>query len=180
MAASIRRVVTGHDQGGKAVVLFDGPASNVTHRKIGGFVSTVLWAVDESPADVSGVTDRGAREVPLAPPPNAAVFRVVEFPPATSERLRGPDMASEMGAGVYNPDNVGSPHPFMHRTRTIDYAVIMNGEIDLLLDDSTVHLEAGDVVVQQATNHAWVNSGTKSCCIAFIMIDAQQPPSWSL
>jgi uncharacterized cupin superfamily protein len=66
-------------------------------------------------------------------------------------------------------------HPMMHRTRSLDYAIIMSGEIDMLLDDGEVHLKAGDVVVQQATNHAWVNRGKEVCRIAFILMDGQEP-----
>jgi uncharacterized cupin superfamily protein len=66
-------------------------------------------------------------------------------------------------------------HHAMHRTRTVDYAVVMSGEIDMLLDDSEIHLKAGDVLVQQGTNHAWVNRGTAPCRIAFVLIDAKEP-----
>ncbi len=179
MDHKIRRIVTGHDASGKAVVLFDGPATNVTFRKVGGFVSTVLWAVDEAPADVSGTIDRADRPVALAPTDCGAVLRIVDFPPATPERLKDADMAREMGAGVQVPDKKADAHPFMHRTRSIDYALIMSGEIEMMLDDSSIHVKAGDVVIQQATNHAWVNRGTETCRIAFIMIDAKEPPAWS-
>ena len=86
-------------------------------------------------------------------------------------------MAREMGAGVYAPG--GKAHAFMHRTRSLDYAIILSGEIDMLLEDSSTHVKAGDIVVQQATNHAWVNRGTEPCRIAFVMIDAKKPPAWS-
>ena len=180
MDQKIRRIVTGHDAKGKAVVLSDGPASNVTFRKVGGFVSTVLWATDETPADISGTADRADREVPLAPRPNSAVLRIVDFPPATPERLKDANMAREMGSGVHVPDKTAEPHPFMHRTRSLDYALIMSGEIDMLLDDSSVHVKAGDVVIQQGTNHAWVNRSQDVCRIAFIMIDAEEPPAWAV
>ena len=89
-------------------------------------------------------------------------------------------MAREMGAGVHVPDKTAEPHPFMHRTRSLDYALIMSGEIDMLLDDSSVHVKAGDVVIQQGTNHAWVNRSQDVCRIAFIMIDAEEPPAWAV
>ena len=69
-------------------------------------------------------------------------------------------------------------HANTHRTRSVDYAIVLDGEIDMLMDDSEVHMKAGDVLVQQATNHAWVNNGTSSCRIAFILVDAQQPAAW--
>jgi hypothetical protein len=144
-----------------------------------GFISTVLWAVDESPADISGSADRAAREVPLSPPPQGAVLRVVDFPPVTSEGIKAADPGKEMGPGVHVSDAAKRTHAFMHRTRTIDYAIVMTGEVDMLLDDSSVHLKAGDFVIQQGTNHAWVNNGQENCRIAFIMIDAVEPPAWS-
>ena len=143
---STRRVVTGHDASGKAVVLFDGPAPNVKLREASGLTSTLLWVTDESPADISGADDRAAREIGIAPPANGTIFRIVDFPPT--------------GAGL------------MHRTRSIDYAVVLEGEIDMLLDDSEVHLRAGDVLVQKGTHHAWVNRRSESCRIAFVLVDA--------
>jgi uncharacterized cupin superfamily protein len=70
-------------------------------------------------------------------------------------------------------------HPHTHRTRSVDYAIVLEGEIDMLMDDTEVHVQAGDVLVQQGTNHAWVNNGTRPCRIAFVLIDAKEPPAWS-
>ena len=72
----------------------------------------------------------------------------------------------------------GTRHPFTHRTRSVDYAIVLEGEIDMLLDDSEVHLRAGDILVQQGTNHAWVNNSKSVCRIAFVLIDAAEPPAW--
>ena len=69
-------------------------------------------------------------------------------------------------------------HANTHRTRSVDYAIVLDGEIDMLMDDTEVHMKTGDVLVQQGTNHAWVNNGTKPCRIAFILIDAKEPPAW--
>jgi hypothetical protein len=161
-----RRVVTGH-RNGKGTVLFDGPAPNRKTRQASGLVSTLLWATDESPADISGKADRAEREIGVPPPPRGSIFRVVEFPPGRKESSREA-VLKEMGLSGQSD----SGHPGMHRTRSIDYAVVMEGEIDMLLDDSEVHLTAGDVLVQQGTNHAWVNRGTRACRIAFVLIDA--------
>jgi quercetin dioxygenase-like cupin family protein len=141
-----RRVVTGQRHG-KAIVLHDGAAPNRKVRPGTGLVSTLLWVTDESPADIAGTADRAEREIGIPPPERGSIFRVVDFPP---------------GCG-----------PFMHRTRSIDYAVVLEGEIDMLLDDSEVHLRAGDVLVQQGTNHGWANRGTRNCRIAFVLVDAK-------
>lgn len=161
-----RRVVTGH-RGGKGVVLYDGPAPNRKVRQATGLVSTLLWVTDESPADISGAADRSARELGVPPPARGSIFRVVEFPPQRKEMSRDAVLA-EMGLSGQE----ASKHAGMHRTRSIDYAVIMEGEIDMILDDSEVHLVAGDVLVQQGTNHAWMNRGAAPCRVAFVLIGA--------
>ena len=142
-----RRVVTGHDASGKAVVLSDGDAPNARLRPGSGLTSTLLWVTDETPAGLSGSADQAAREIGIPPPERGTIFRVVDFPP-------------------------GAPGE-MHRTRSVDYAIVLEGEIDMLLDASEVHLRAGDVVVQRATNHAWVNRGGAACRIAFVLVDAR-------
>jgi mannose-6-phosphate isomerase-like protein (cupin superfamily) len=162
----VRRVVTGH-RDGKAVVLFDSAAPNQKLRQASGLVSTLLWVTDEAPADISGKADRAAREIGVPPPPNGSIFRVVDFPPESGARSREA-VLKEMGVA----DHGGARHAAMHRTRSVDYAIVIEGAIDMLLDDSEVHLEAGDVLVQQGTNHAWVNRGQLSCRIAFVLIDA--------
>jgi mannose-6-phosphate isomerase-like protein (cupin superfamily) len=170
-------VVTGHDETGKAVVIIDGVAPNVKVRKAaGGLVSTLLWVTDETPADISGSVDRGDREIGVAPPPMGSVFRVVDFPPAVdAAAIDNGAVMRELGIGDHHNSRGGTTvrHPLMHRTRTIDYAVVISGEIDMLLDDSEVHLSAGDVLVQQGTNHAWVNRGRETCRIAFVLVDAK-------
>jgi len=167
----IRRVVTGH-AGGKAVVLYDGPAPNCKLRQASGLASTLLWVTDDSPADISGTADRSEREIGVPPPSLGSIFRVVEFPPQGKAMSRDA-VLKEMGLS----NQQHSQHAGMHRTRSIDYAVVMDGEIDMLLDDSEVHLAAGDVLVQQGTNHAWVNRGRKPCRIAFVLIDAKEFPA---
>jgi len=162
----VRRVVTGH-RDGKAVVLFDSAAPNQKLRQASGLLSTLVWVTDETPADISGTVDRAQREIGVPPPPRGTIFRVVDFPPEGGARSREA-VLKEMGVA----DHGGARHPGMHRTKSVDYAVVLEGEIDMLLDDSEVHLEAGDVLVQQGTNHAWVNRGSAPCRIAFVLIDA--------
>jgi hypothetical protein len=171
-----RRIITGHDAHGKAVVLTDGPAPNVRFRKVAGLTST-----DGTPADISSSQDAGDRDIGVAPPPAGSVFRIVDFPPASEGTIDNAAMKQEMGldkALDHGAGGAAQRHAFTHRTRSIDYAIVLDGEIDMLLDDSEVHMVAGDVMIQQGTNHAWVNNGTKTCRIAFVLIDALEPPAW--
>ena len=103
------------------------------------------------------------------------MFRIVEFPPETAEVGSLDPSTMHQDSATAPPTRLPPRHPAMHRTRTIDYAIVMAGEIDMLLDDSEIHLKAGDVLVQQGTNHAWVNRGTEPCRIAFILVDAKEP-----
>ena len=168
-------MVTGHDASGKAVVLIDGAAPNAKLRKATGLTSTLLWVTDEAPAGNSESEDSAERDIGVAPPACGSIFRVVDFPPATSVgAVDNAAMLEEMGiAGGAHADPRDAN---MHRTRSIDYAVVISGEIDMLLDDSEVHLQTGDVLVQRGTNHAWVNRGKENCRIAFVLIDAEKLP----
>ena len=167
----VRRVVTGH-RDGKAVVIYDSAAPNQKLRAASGVVSTLIWVTDESPADIGGSADRAAREIGVPPPARGTIFRVVDFPPEQGARSREA-ILREMGVAEHG----GARHHGMHRTRSLDYALVLEGEIDMLLDDGEVHLRAGDVLVQQGTNHAWVNRDAVPCRIAFVLIDAKEFPA---
>lgn len=145
MPLQVRRVVTGHDADARAVVLIDEVATNVISTRPGA-EACVIWTTEGFPVDNTGEGDAAQRPVgtTLA---NGTVFRIVEFSPGNAQRV--------------------------HRTDSIDYAVIMSGEIDMELGDSVVHLKAGDVLVQRGTIHNWVNTGSEPCVIAFILIDAK-------
>lgn len=176
MPTPIRRVVTGKDATGKAVALIDGPAPGVHQRTEMGVSTTLLWVTDSVPADLSSNEDAGTRRVGIPPPAGGTIFRVVEFAPEKEitagyeTRLKA---IQGVGLAPEGPSRERPRDPAMHRTRTIDYAVVLSGEIDMLLDDSEVHLRAGDVVVQRGTNHAWVNRGDAPCQVAFILVDAK-------
>jgi mannose-6-phosphate isomerase-like protein (cupin superfamily) len=172
---STRRIVTGHDARGKAIVLFDDMAT-AKQRGVNGI--TLFWVTSEFPVDAAGAADRAQTPVGVPPPGNGTVFRVVDFAPA-SPHAAPVDHVEILRAMGIDPATQGyGRHANTHRTRTIDYAIVLDGEIDMLLDDSEIHVKAGDVLVQQATNHAWVNNGTKPCRIAFILIDAKTPTAW--
>ena len=145
MALRLRRVVTGHDANGRAVVKIDEVSKNQPSGRPGRS-ACVVWTTESFPVDNTGEADEGLRSVGTTLK-NGTVFRVVEFMPGVSPRI--------------------------HRTDSIDYAVVMSGEIDMEMDDSVVHLKAGDVLVQRGTIHNWVNRGTEPCKIAFVLIDAK-------
>jgi mannose-6-phosphate isomerase-like protein (cupin superfamily) len=175
LSDNIRRVVTTIAANDKAVVLFDGDNPHNFQRPH-GTVSRLFWVTDQSPADITGAADRAADFAGIAPPVGGSVFRIVDFPPTTPE-MEALDLEyQQRHIGELSPKRGLPPrHPFMHRTRSVDYAIVLSGEIDMLLDEGEIHLRAGDVLIQQGTNHAWVNRGTESCRIAFVLIDAKEP-----
>jgi quercetin dioxygenase-like cupin family protein len=180
MDGKIRRVVTGHDASGKAVVLEDGPAPAVrTNPKRPGHISTDLWKTSASPVVVRREeADPTAGAKQIHPPPHGTVFRISEIAPET-ESIRNMDasQAKEVfkAMGNENASTFGQNqrHPFMHRTQTIDYAVVLEGEIVMLLDEEDVHLKAGDVVIQRGTNHAWSNRSDKPAKMLYVLIDGE-------
>ncbi len=176
-----RRVVTGHDTSGKAIFLHDGQASNVQRPPRGGVVSTLFWATDETPAKLRDDGDNAERTIGIPPPINGSIFRVVEYAPDSTvkampdgERAWSLENRPDSGGDAIQT-NAGARHHGMHRTKSIDYAVILSGEIWLMLDDSETLLKQGDVIVQQGTYHAWSNRSDRPCQIAFILIGAEVP-----
>lgn len=145
MSLNIRRVITGHDDQGRAKVLIDEPVKNVGAQRPGALYS-VIWSTEDFPVNNDGDVDPSGKKIGTTVS-NGTVFRVVSF---------GPGVA-----------------PRNHRTDSIDYAVIMSGEIDMELDVGKVHLKAGDVLVQRGTIHNWVNTGTEPCIIAFTLVSAK-------
>jgi mannose-6-phosphate isomerase-like protein (cupin superfamily) len=174
-ASDIRRVVTGLDADNKAIALFDSTLTLNPGKS--GNPAINLWITDSAPAGFSFKEDSAAKPIGLTPPDNGTVIRVVEFPPLDpdSEAKLDPNFMMNV-VGDHAPTR-GLPvkNPLMHRTRTVDYAIIMSGEIDMMLDDKVVHLKAGDVVVQQATNHAWLNRSKEPCRVIFVLMDSKQP-----
>ena len=141
--------MTGHNKNKLAKVVMDGPATNA-RAGASGATSTLIWSTDSTPADCSigeDIEDLGARRIGTPPPENGSRFAVITFPPGNPGR--------------------------MHRTETIDYVVVISGEIDMDMDDSTVKLKAGDVLVQRATHHAWVNRSKEPARVAFVLIDSK-------
>jgi mannose-6-phosphate isomerase-like protein (cupin superfamily) len=167
----VRRIVTGHDANGRAIVIIDDAPAAVVLEKAGGLRLTELWATSGTPAEFSA-TDKSKRPRRIEPDPGGSVFRVIEYPP-DAERLKSlkpEEYFASMGAQA--ADNATRRHPGMHRTKTLDYAIVLSGEIYAVLDEGEVLLKAGDVLVQQGTNHAWSNRTDKPAVIAFVLIDA--------
>jgi mannose-6-phosphate isomerase-like protein (cupin superfamily) len=177
MSSPIRRVVTGKDATGKAIAMIDAVATTVLRREELGITNTLLWVTDSNPADLSNQEDTANKKIGVVAPPGGTIFRVVEFAPEREvkadyeTRLR---IFQGIGLAPEGESREKPRDPAMHRTKTIDYALIVSGEIDMLLDDSEIHLRAGDVVIQRGTNHAWVNRGNQPCQVAFIMVDAKE------
>jgi mannose-6-phosphate isomerase-like protein (cupin superfamily) len=145
MSFEIRRVVTGHDKSGRAIVLYDEISKQVGSARPGA-TACVVWTSEGFPVNNDGSGDDGTRKTGTTLD-NGTVFRIVQFNPGVSPRN--------------------------HRTDSIDYAVVMSGEIDMDIDGATVHLKAGDVLVQRGTIHNWINRGKEPCVIAFTLIAAK-------
>jgi mannose-6-phosphate isomerase-like protein (cupin superfamily) len=157
----MKRVVTGHDAQGRSVFVIEDEPAPVVLEKAGGLRLTELWA---SPNET--------RVRRIEPDPGGTVFRVIDYPP-DSERLKSIDPEAHFASmGAQAAPREMRRHPGMHSTRTLDYAIVLSGEIYAVLDEGEVLLKAGDVLVQRGTNHAWSNRSDRPCRIAFVLVDA--------
>jgi quercetin dioxygenase-like cupin family protein len=179
--APFRRIVTGHDAKGNAIILEDAPPPRVV--QIGGEHGPMfyeVWNTTESPARIDRASGQPAEQgIQLAPPPNGTRIRVLDIPPdgdrldtITPEEARA--HFAEVGAeAASSHSGAGSRHAHMHRTETIDYGIVLEGELTLILDVGETVVKAGDIVIQRGTNHGWANRSDRNCRIAFILIDGQ-------
>lgn len=180
---AIRRIVTGHDAAGRSIVTEDRPAPSVhTNPRRVGYRLTQLWMTDATPAPVGNEPDPTSRPLKLEPPRNGTVVRVVEFGPE-GEWLREIDAEGRreawgaIGTSTASTNRDGrAKHPFMHRTESVDYCWILEGEIWLVLDDAEVLMRQGDFAVERGTNHAWANRSDKPCKVLFVLIDGRFDP----
>lgn len=174
----VRRLVV-IDENDKSKAVADGPSPDVrTDPARPGFSSTRIWVTDRTPARIKGVRETLHMPHTLEPPPGGSVCRVVTFPP--DDAWKGKVGAKEVqgyfaamgspGASTYTPQ---APHPYMQKTRTLEFALIIEGEITLVLDLEEVHLKAGETVVLRGVNHAWSNRSTKLCTVAFSSHDGR-------
>jgi hypothetical protein len=180
MLKPVRRIVTAHNEDGKSYIHQDGPAPNVTNTGgIDGYAWTELWTVDDTPASNAGHIDAADRPIKLQPPVHGNVFRIVDIPPDTlrfgPNVDQAPDTSAVAGGDAYAA-GAGSRHPGFHKTKSVDYAIVLEGEVVAMMDVGETPMGPGDVLIQRGTNHAWSNRTDKACRIAFVLIDAEELP----
>ena len=179
---SIRRIVTGHDEAGKSVVLSDGPAPRAITLDGRGGAFVELWTTRAMPAPI----DRASGEPPedgvhLHPPANGTRLRIVDFPPEDEAVLAQltPEVVRAVFTSINAADSLPAEpgaHPLMHRTESVDYGIVLEGELTLVLDGGEAMLAAGDIVIQRGTSHAWANRSGKMARMAFILVDGAFAP----
>lgn len=175
----IHRVVTGHADDGRAVVVQNGPLPTVVNiAAIPGTVFHEVWSTSGTPAPVDNGADPSTGPLMLPPPRQGTRIRFVDIPPDTAEFLA--QGAQRMGEAFAQIGDTGastvradSPHPLMHRTESVDYGVVIDGELTLVLDEGEVLLRPGSVVVQRGTNHAWANRSGRPCRMLFVLVDGR-------
>ena len=173
----IRRIVV-VDEGDRSKVIADGPSPDIRSDPARpGFSCSRIWVTDRTPVPLREVRESLRLPHTLLPPPDGSTCFVVTFPPDASFRgkVGASDVAayfSLMGAAGASTYSATAPHPYMQKTRTLDFCLVLEGEITLVLDTQEVHLEAGDTVVQRGTNHAWSNRSDRPCVVAFSSHDA--------
>ncbi|MFP6733531.1 MAG: cupin domain-containing protein [Rhodospirillales bacterium] len=173
MAEKIRRVVTGHNEDGKSVFIMDGIAPAVMEMEsMPGLALTDLWQTSGAPANNSGQADAADRPVVLEPPARGSILRIVEFPPDSAWRDGADAKAAFASIGASHATDDASGDPMMHKTATVDYLIVIKGEIWAILDDGEVCLKQGNVMIQRGTNHSWSVRTDEPCLLAAILIDA--------
>ena len=170
----MRRVVTGHDEEGKSIVVLDGPPAQSIGEDVGGLFE--LWNTDGNLINTKDRIDRADDEILLSPPKNGSKFRYFQINP-TPEGVpmdilqnMAADAFEKIGASHHRIDT--SKHPAMHKTDTIDYIILLEGDVTLILDKQEVDIKPHDVVVQRGTNHAWVNNGNNPALLIAVLIDS--------
>ena len=169
----VRRVVTGHDSEGRSTFIADSEAPNVKQvPAMPGLALTDLWETTGAPASNEGHADAADRPVRLEPPAKGTILRIVEFPPDSQWRnARSREAFEAIGAG--HAADKSSSDPMMHKTSTVDYIIVLKGEITAIMETGEKLLRAGDVLVQRGTNHSWSVRGNEPCIVAVVLVSAK-------
>jgi mannose-6-phosphate isomerase-like protein (cupin superfamily) len=174
MVWRVRRVVTGHDRDGKSIFLMDSEAPNVKEMtSMPGLALSDLWETTGAPASNEGAKDAALRAVRLEPPANGTIVRIVEFPPDAQWRQNVDAKAAFKSIGAGHAKDVASADPMMHKTSTVDYIIVLKGEIFAIMDKGETLLRPGDVLIQRGTNHSWSVRGNEPCIVAAVLVSAK-------
>ena len=170
----VRRVLTGHDAQGRSVFIADGLAPNVKEMaSMPGLALTDLWETGAAPASNAGDKDAAARPVRLEPPNNGTLLRIVEFPPDSAWRQGADAKEAFKSIGAGHARDRASSDPMMHKTGTVDYIIVLKGEIYAVMETGEKLLKAGDILVQRGTNHSWSVRGAEPCIVAAVLVSAK-------
>ena len=171
----MRRIITGHNKDGKSIITMDGPPARSIGEDVGGLFE--LWNTDGNDVNSSDVIDRADEDITLSPPDEGTKFRYFQINPlpegVPEEMMQeiAADAFEKIGAARHRIDT--SKHPAMHKTETVDYIILLKGDVTLVLDEEEVDLKPFDVVVQRGTNHAWVNNGKEPALLIAVLIDSK-------
>lgn len=180
MSGAFRRIVTGHDRAGNAVIVSDAPPTRIVQiGGPGGPTFFEVWSTSKAPAPIERQPGEPAESgLVLAPPKGGTRIRIIDFPPEGNEvrslnEAGAQEKFSAMGGAAASQFKAGGPHPLMHRTETLDYGIVLEGEMTLVVDRGETVIRTGDIVIQCGTNHAWANRSNKNCRMAFVLIDGR-------
>ena len=173
----VRRIVTGDSAGGKSRIIEDAPAAAVrTVAQRPGYRSVNVWRTTQTPASINEL-DSISRHEGILPPGHGTILRIIDFPPEPADPDERRRRIQATFGGIFSDathDKSPGAHPGMHRTETVDYAIVLEGEIWALLDEGETLMRAGDILIQRGTNHAWANRSRKTARIAFVLIDGSR------
>jgi hypothetical protein len=170
----VRRVLTGHDAEGRSTFMADGLAPNVKEMaSMPGLALTDLWETGAAPASNAGGKDAAERPVRLEPPRNGTILRIVEFPPDSAWRQGADAGEAFKSIGAGHAKDRSSSDPMMHKTSTVDYIIVLKGEIYAIMETGEKLLKAGDILVQRGTNHSWSVRGSEPCVVAAVLVSAK-------
>jgi len=174
----IRRIVTGEDAGGRSRIIEDAPATAVrTVPQRPGYRAVDVWRTEGAPAPIHAPDSVAGHKGILPPKGGGTILRIIDFPPEPADPEELKRRLHSTFNGIYQDaqhDKREGRHPGMHRTETVDYAIVLEGEIYALMDEDEILMRAGDVLIQRGTNHAWANRSHRTARIAFVLIDGRR------